>query len=81
MTGMDRKIKSLSKNLRYIGMTSGPNSSNFLKEKSYISSGSKRDPRSNSRGAVGAAYEVHQIPTHIMETKAILPKNKGQNPT
>lgn len=57
---MDKKIKNMSKNLRYIGLTSGPSvTSPFQKEKSFISSGSKKNPRSNSRGAVGAAYDVH----------------------
>ena len=49
----------MSKNLRYIGLTSGPSvTSPFQKEKSFISSGSKKNPRSNSKGAVGAAYDV-----------------------
>jgi hypothetical protein len=61
---MDKKIKNMSKNLRYVGLTSGPSVNQpFLKEKSFISSGSKKNPRSNSRGAVsprvGAAYDVH----------------------
>jgi hypothetical protein len=63
---MDKKIKNMSKNLRYVGLTHA-NSPPSIKEHSV---------RVNSRGA-GSAYDQALIPSHIMETKAILPKRRG----